>query len=105
MTSPSGTHLAADCGAVAPMALPRCCWWRQGMRAAERLAVAVVAAVAAVAVCSGPAPGQRRVLYRHLGVVLLVALQPPRRLNGVLPRRCTTCPTPGPRSLPVLVDV
>jgi hypothetical protein len=55
-TSPSGTHWAADCDAVAPLARPRCCWWRQGMRAAERLAVAVAA------VCSGPAPGQMWVL-------------------------------------------
>ena len=105
MTSSSGTHWEAGCGAVAPVARSRCCWWRQGMRAAELIAVVAAVAAAAAAVCSGPDPGQRRVLYRLLWGALREALQPPRQLHGVLPRRCTTFPTPAPRSLPVLVDV
>ena len=72
------------------------------MRAAEHLAVV---AVAVAAVCSVPTPGQCLLLYRHLGVVLPEVLQSPRRLSGFPPRRCTTCPIPGPRSLPVPVDV
>ena len=96
----SGTHWVADCGAVAPVARYRCCWWRQGMPAAERLAVVAVAAV-----YLEPVPGQWWVLYPHLWGELREALQQPRRLRGVLPRRCTTSPTPEPRSLPVLVDV
>ena len=79
------------------------------MRPAERLSVAAAAvaavAVAAVAVCSGPAPGQCRVLYLHLSGAPREALQLSTRQSGFLPRRCTTFPTPGPRSLPVLVDV
>ena len=75
------------------------------MRAAELIAVVAAVAAAAAAVCSGPDPGQRRVLYRLLWGALREALQAPRQLHGVLPRRCTTFPTPAPRSLPVLVDV
>ena len=77
------------------------------MRAAAPLAVAAaaVAAAAAAAVCSEPAPGRLWTPNLHLWEVLREALQPPRRLSGVLPRRCTAFPTPGPRSLPVLVDV
>ena len=105
MTSSSGTHCAADSGSVAPLARTRCCWWHQGKRAAERLAVVAVVAVAVAAVCSGPAPVQLWVLYRHLWGALRVALLPLRQLRGVLPKRCTVFPTPGPHSLPVLVDV
>jgi hypothetical protein len=100
VTSSSGTHWEAGCGAAVPVAQSRCCWWRQGMRAVEGLAVVAAAA----AICSEPGPGQRRVLYRPLLGALREALQPPRQLHGALPRRCTTFPTPAPRFLPVPVD-
>jgi hypothetical protein len=83
--SQSGTYW----GAVAQVVRCRCCWWRQGTPAA-----ALLVAVAAGAVCSGPAPGLR------LAPRVALWVAPPRVAR---PMHCTTFPALAPHSLPAPV--